>query len=235
MSPPNLLSATLDQLRTEIEKLTREAEASASAHPDSPIEPSVLANPGPELRRSTMFLQPPLIELPPRRDQESSSRSLVSASNVYNIMRRWNLSFSGAQGSDVKSFLTRVEEGRNHFAITDADMFGCLPFFLTGIALHWYRIERGQWRTWPEFVKACRNRFGDPDFQFALNSAILQRTQGEGEPFGDFLTCLRSMFARLDPPWHQEEQLNLVYYNMSPRLQVALHRHEFYDFVRVIS
>ncbi|XP_032673064.1 activity-regulated cytoskeleton associated protein 1-like [Odontomachus brunneus] len=115
-------------------------------------------------------------------------------------MRRWNLSFSGARGYDVETFLMRIEEGRELVPIANGDLFKCLPFFLTGIALQWYRIKKSRWSTWREFEAAVRGRFGDPDYQFALRDEIMRRTQGEQEPVADYLTCLLGLFGRLDPP-----------------------------------
>lgn len=73
---------------------------------------------------------------------------LLSASEAYNIIHRWNISSSGARGSDVETFLMRIEEGRELVPIADEDLFKRLPFYLTGITLQWYRTKRSRWVTW---------------------------------------------------------------------------------------
>lgn len=153
-----------------------------------------------------------------------------SATEIYNALRKWNLTFSGARGGDAEAFLIRIEEGRALFPVSDADLFRCLPFFLSGTALYWYRNRRSEWRTWDEFRTAWRTRFSDPDFQFALRDEILRRTQGEQESVADYLTCMQALFDRLSPPWSIEEQLNYAHRNMLPKLQVAVRRYEFRDF-----
>ncbi|XP_029163431.1 uncharacterized protein LOC114934886 [Nylanderia fulva] len=182
------------------------------------------------------LLQPPLLQLP-RREPEirAPARRTDSATDVYQMMRRWNLKFSGARGCDAEAFLLRIEEGRALFTATDADVFKCIPFFLNGTALYWYRNERGRWRTWKEFETSWRARFGSPDFQFALREDIQRRTQGEYESIADFLTCIRAMFERLSPPWSLEEQLNQAHRNMLPRLQIVVQRRDFYDFASLES
>lgn len=70
------------------------------------------------------------------RARDSSLNNSTTASSAYNIMRRWNLHFSGAVGEDAETFLLRVEEGRELIPVADEDILRCLPFFLTGIALH---------------------------------------------------------------------------------------------------
>jgi len=110
---------------------------------------------------------------PPRFPNGAEPRRPVrrtnnSATDVYNIMRKWNLNFSGSCGSDSEAFLIRIEEGRALVPLEDEDIFRSLLFFLTGIALHWFRANRYRWRTWDEFERAWRARFGDSDYQFAL-------------------------------------------------------------------
>ncbi|EFN60198.1 hypothetical protein EAG_06206, partial [Camponotus floridanus] len=140
------------------------------------------------------------------------------------------LQFSGARGSDAETFLTRIEEGRALITVSDEEIFKCIPFFLSGIALYWYRSERDRWRTWRDFQTAWRARFGNPDFQFALRDEIMRRTQGEHEPIADFITCIRALFDRLSPPWSLDEQLNYAHRNMLPRLQISVPRRNVYDF-----
>jgi len=74
-----------------------------------------------------------------------------SASAVYNIMRKWNLKFSGARGEDAETFLIRIEEGRELIPVADEDVLRCMPFFLTGIALHWFQGKRARLNTWSAF------------------------------------------------------------------------------------
>jgi len=162
--------------------------------------------------------------------RELSNPTRSSATEIYNALRKWNLTFSGVRGGDAEAFLVRVEEGRALFPVGDEDLFRCLPFFLSGTALYWFRNRRSEWRSWGEFVVAWRTRFGDPDFQFALRDEILRRTQGEHESVADYLTCMQALFDRLSPPWSMTEQLNYAHRNMLPRLQIAVRRDEFRDF-----
>lgn len=126
-----------------------------------------------EVNRSRLHPRPPRIDLPPRTEIRPPARPASSAMDAYHMMRRWNLQFSGARGSDAETFLTRIEEGRALVTVSDEEIFKCIPFFLSGIALYWYRSERDRWRTWRDFEAAWRARFGNPDFQFALRDEIM--------------------------------------------------------------
>lgn len=132
----------------------------------------------------------------PRRPGHGAS----CAATVLHTMRRWNISFSVRRGQDVEAFLARISEGRALFPVSDADLIRCLPLFLTGVTLQWFRNDQGRWTTWQTFQAACRLCFRDPDYQYALREEIMCRTQGPDEPVADFLTHLRGLFAHLGPP-----------------------------------
>ncbi|KAL0128567.1 hypothetical protein PUN28_003722 [Cardiocondyla obscurior] len=190
-----------------------EVPAGGAGRPDSPFETAarrIRAEPRTE-RRSPASMGSP----------ESPSTSAAAA---YNTMRKWNLKFSGARGEDAETFLIRIEEGRELIAVSDADVLKSLPFFLSGVALHWFRAKRTRFTDWAAFKNAWRIRFGDPDFQFALRDEIMRRTQGEQESVGDYLTCLTSLFDRLSPPWSEEEKIGYAHRQMLPRLQTMIPR-----------
>jgi len=154
--------------------------------------------------------------------QPTNSRpGRASTAEAYNLMRKWNLHFSGKRGNDAEAFLLRIKEARAIVPIIDADLFKCLPLFLSEVALYWVRLESENWRNWNDFEAAWRARFGDPDYQYALHDEIFRRTQGEHETAVDYLTCLRALLSRMTPPWPLEEQLNFAHRNMLPRMQIA--------------
>lgn len=180
---------------------------------------------------------PPLLPLSggdrrvaPSGNGRPSNRGTTSVMDVYNIMRRWNLNFTGARGSDAEAFLMRIEEGRTLLPVSDEDLLKTLPFFLTGTALYWFRHKRTEVHSWQEFVVAWRAWFGNPDFQFALRDEAARRTQGEHEPFAEYLTYMLALFDRMSPPWSLDEQLGYVYRNMLSRYRVAVDREDIPDF-----
>lgn len=117
----------------------------------------------------------------------SRDAETTSATAMYNIIRKWNLRFSGARGEDAETFLLRIEEGRELIPVADEDVLRCLPFFLEGIALHLFRRKCARLQSWSAFQAAWRTRFGDPDFQFALRNEIMRRTQEEQESVRDVI------------------------------------------------
>ena len=184
------------------------------------LEPRLETRGVPELRTETRRVpdsHPPRMRTP-------------YAMDAYNIMRKWNLNFSGARNGEAEAFLIRIEQGRQLILLEDEEIFKCLPFFLSGTAAHWFRLNKPLWRTWGQFEAAWRSRFGCPNFQFTLRDEIMRRKQGEDEPVVDYITCMQALLERLDPPWQLTEQLNYAHRNMLPRLRVAVRRKEVYDF-----
>ena len=149
-----------------------------------------------------------------------------AARTIYEVLRKWNLRFSGERTEDSELFLTRVEQGRFLVYVADRELLSCMPFFLAGIALHWYCNSVDGWETWAEFVDACRMRFGDSDYQFQLRQEIHSHTQGLDEPVADYLICIRTLLRRLSPPLTEEVQVSYAHRNMIPKLQLTIHRSE---------
>ena len=125
------------------------------------------------------------------------SFSASNPAHAYDVMRKWNLKYSGARNDDPDAFLTRIEEGRDLVPISDMDLLRVIPFFLTAIALSWYRGSKHLWRTFNQFARAFKVRFSDSDFQFELRQEIHQRTQGEKESVSDYLTCMRAILETI--------------------------------------
>ena len=89
------------------------------------------------------------------------------------------------------------------------------------------------WRTFNQFAKAFRVRFGDSDFQFELRQEIHLRTQGEKESVSDYLTCMRVMFDKLNLRMSEAEEVSFAHRNMLPRFHLALQRNDIEDFAHL--
>ena len=147
-----------------------------------------------------------------------------SPASAYDTMRRWNLRFSGARDEDPEDYILKIIEGRSVIPVADEVILRLLPFFLSGIALSWFRSNRFRWRSFGQFAAAFRSRFGDSDFQFELRQEVHRRTQGEREPVADYLTCMIALFDRLEPRMTEAEELSYAHRNLLPRLQLAIPR-----------
>ena len=137
-------------------------------------------------------------------------------------MRKWNIKFSGAHGEDPVEFIKSINEGRGLLRVDDQELLQCLPFLMTGVARNWFRSNNWAWRNFAEFEKAWISRFSDPDFQYTLYDEIRRRTQHQRERITDFLTNIRCMMDRLEPPLPESKQIAIAIRNMIPQLSITL-------------
>lgn len=161
-----------------------------------------------------------------RVDNSQRQKNLQNARIIESI-KKWNIKFSGRASEDPENFLIRMEESMQVTNLSPEDFFTCLPFFFEGVALEWYRNSRDRLRNYEEFCRRFRKRFGPPDFQHALQDEVRRRTQGNGEPVLDYLTCMQALMNRLVPRWSEAQQVDIALRNMIPRMQLGLERGEY--------
>lgn len=205
-------------------------------YPRNPADPSSTSRRRPQEDSERVYTRrPPDHEFSldrenqPRQSYINSHRFSSNTASAYETMRKWNIRFSGNSQEDAESFLRRIEEGRSFFPIRGEDLLRVLPFFLSGIALNWFRSSRYQWRSFEEFSHAFRIRFADADFQFELRQEVHRRTQGENEKVADYLTNMWSMLDRIVPPLTEAEEVSYAHRNLLPRLQLTIRRSEVYS------
>jgi len=73
---------------------------------------------------------------------DTSGMPRTSVSEIINAL---NGIWSVRARSEEEGFLIRIEEERELFPVSNADLFHCLPFFLSDTTLFWYRSRRSDW------------------------------------------------------------------------------------------
>ena len=150
------------------------------------------------------------------RDSLSFSRPSTQTRNFPAIVSKWDLSYPGKGDISVEEFLARLFECASGTNMTEADLFECLPFILQGNARQWFRQNRNNWSTWPDFVVHFRRRFCGVRFQTRIRNEVLRRTQAPDEPIADYLECLQGLMSYVDPPMSEEDKLDRAYSNLHP-------------------
>ena len=103
--------------------------------------------------------------------------------DVGRTVRQWNLQFTGEKGSSIEEFIERVNECRSLAHIADEDLLNAMSELTSGVARHWCRQARKNWRLWEDFCTAARRCYGvDKRFQQRLVGEAQARTQGREEP-----------------------------------------------------
>ncbi|XP_023245977.1 uncharacterized protein LOC111643085 [Copidosoma floridanum] len=168
--------------------------------------------------------------LPPMAGRNSgSNRSYVDSGcrDLGQIVRQWNVKFTGESHDNFDTFLTRITECRTASGLTEEELFRALPELMTGMAATWFRNECDQWISWADFVAEGQEWYGsNEEVQRRLTWDAQMRTQYAGEPVRNFLTQIRNIVRRIQPSWPVERQLDLFHRNMRPELQDRVRRDE---------
>ena len=99
---------------------------------------------------------------------------------ILNQIRKWGCHFDER---DPVAFLERVEELREGYRYSEAQLLAGLPELLRGDALLWHRNNREDWETWEDFSRDFRMQYFPPRYTERLKREILERRQGSAERF----------------------------------------------------
>ena len=159
---------------------------------------------------------------------DSRWRSMGHTRDVGQIVRKWQVRFSGQKGESIDTFLARVEDCRALANLTEEEVLSSLSELFTQKAATWYQNEKHKWHTWPQFEAAVRRWYGKgKGYQQRLLVEATNRTQGDGEPVRDYITCLVAIMRKMSPPLALSQQLDYLHRNLKPPLQAMIRRAEF--------
>lgn len=148
--------------------------------------------------------------------------------DVGQIVRKWQIRFSGAKSQSIDVFLARLEDCRTSANLSEEEVLSALSELFTDTAATWYRNHRDKWTTWQDFVTAARRWYGTSRrYQQRLVAEANSRTQGADEPVRDYLTCLTAIMSKISPPPSLEQQLDQLHRNLRPQLQAMVRRADF--------
>ena len=149
--------------------------------------------------------------------------------DVGQIVRKWQVRFSGQKGESIDTFLVRVEDCRALANLTEEEeVLSSLSELFTQKAATWYQNEKHKWHTWPQFEAAVRRWYGKgKGYQQRLLVEATNRTQGEGEPVRDYITCFVAIMRKMSPPLALSQQLDYLHRNLKPQLEAMIRRAEF--------
>ena len=110
---------------------------------------------------------------------------------VVQILKSWNLHFSGCRSEEPVEFIQRLDECRCCMELSEVDVLEVLPGILSDSASRWYRLRRAEIKCWSEFRRLFRSRFfrnlGD---EILLDEWKLMK-QGEKQSVSEFLDKFR--------------------------------------------
>lgn len=130
-------------------------------------------------------------------------------------MHRWNISFSGnGHGLSLNEFLTRINIYARAEKVPESQMLANIHLLLKDKAEHWYWGNINEFYSWRTFVEAIKKEFLPQNYDFFVREEIQNRIQGQNESFSSFITDMKILFQRVDPPLDERYKLYIVRRNM---------------------
>lgn len=190
-------------------------------------EPVGLSPPRPTLSRQyplsqphSWLGQPHLPRHESVRDRSTGNQDLAT---LCNTVRKWNLRFDGRR--DPVSFLERLEELTETYNLASDEILKVMPEILTGTALLWYRNSKEIFFNYYEFRQHFEMQFLPPGYRRNLDEEIRKRTQGQNEPFRNYVVAITTLIRR-QGNLSGQERLDLIFSNMRPDYKLMVRRQD---------
>lgn len=150
-----------------------------------------------------------------------TTQNYHSTAMICNIVRKWNISYDGDR--NPITFLERLGELMECYNVAQDDLIRALPEILKGKALLWYRNNRELWRNFSDFQRSFELQYLPPGYSKNLDDEIRLRTQGEDEPFRDFLVAILTLIRRRGG-YSLQGKIDRIYQNMKPEYIQSVRR-----------
>lgn len=168
---------------------------------------------------------------PLRPTAPSSLETSLPAATVLDQMRKWNCHFDGR---DPYAFIERIRELQGAYRLSDQQVLQGFPELLRGDALLWYRNMAPSISSWEELEEQLRRYYLPPGELRHLDRQIADRYQGPAEPVRNYVTALMTLIRRRGG-YDRERQLDTLYHNLQPELQLHIRRTELTDATSLIQ
>lgn len=156
------------------------------------------------------------------RRREPEERA--DATSICDLVRKWNLKFDGRR--EPISFIERLDELMDAYGVNGIEILKALPELLRDHALLWYRNGKDSWHDYDGFRNHFKRSFFPPGYAQSLEEELRKRTQGENEPFREFVVAL-STLARRNGNFSRYRLLELLYANMRPEYKIMVCWNDF--------
>lgn len=151
----------------------------------------------------------------PQHDRRTSRRSVP--------INQWRLSFSGdGKGTHLYDFISQVEAMQRSEGVSDNEMMFSVIHLLNSRARLWYQTMGDQYATWEELKTAMKREFLPDNYDYHLLGEINNRTQKNGESFGEYMTHMLVLFKSIAIPITNQYKLFVIQRNLLPKYAISV-------------
>lgn len=134
---------------------------------------------------------------------------------------KWGLKFDGvSRNLSAEDFIFRVDELRQDYRCTHADVFRGFHHLLTGQALDWYWLHRkvGQISSWPDLKDCFLRQFRRFESEFQIQKKIMDRRQLPQESFESFYNDVIRLRNQQRSPYTDTDLVEIMKSNLKHSL-----------------
>lgn len=156
----------------------------------------------------------------------------------YPRVHQWDIRFTGdGNGMSLSDFLIKVDIFAQGEGIEDEQLLIHIHklFPLNSKAYKWYWSNIRGFRNYKDFIRQIRLEFLPSNYDFLLKDEINNRIQGNEETFSEFITDLKTMFQRANPPLGEDFKLFVIQKNMNPEYLTQTTTHNFNNVEQLIG
>lgn len=148
--------------------------------------------------------------------------------NDFKVRQRWNISYDGKVGKNVRDFVYRLETMAAGDNYPVENLTRMLHLFLEGKANDWFWIckQTHPVITWDEMKRSLISYFDSFDSEEETKEEIIRRTQGPREYFSDFCLEIQKLNGRLVNRFSEREIIKRLFHNMHPALRNMVLAHQ---------
>lgn len=147
------------------------------------------------------------------REEESSSDSDAKgrkSGRRQNPVTKWNFSYSGSRGDDLRDFLDKVDDAADAHQVTPAELLRGISLLLTGSASSWYKTQKKHITKWTQFKKKIREAFEPHQEDEEILDQLRRLRQKDDETFVVFEARCDELFRQLSEPLSDSAKVQKV-------------------------
>lgn len=131
-------------------------------------------------------------------------------------LERKKIRFSGDNEETPVAYLTALSEMKEAYQLTDIEILQSVSGSLTGSALFFYTVNKGELTTWQRFHDALRKNFIPAKFDKKWRRQMEDRSQASNETLLSYLLGLQMMNRELSRPLTDPELRDLLMDGLHP-------------------
>ena len=150
------------------------------------------------------------------RRAEKRRQKEVRATKVLDLLKKWDLKFTGEKKESPENFINRLDDCRQSNNVSSRDLWRALPGILDRSAGQWFRTIRDDIESWSQFRKAFRRKYVPELRKEDIWRELRARTQNRGEDILTYISNIKFIISHFREAPSQKHQVKIAKDNLLP-------------------